>query len=61
MKTFFNILAAIGFATTLWSVGENNHTVFTDTQTFWIGMTGLAVFGIGLFLARVREAMEEKR
>lgn len=61
MKTLFNILAAIGFAVVLWSVGENDHSVFTDTQTFWIGLAGLGTFGIGLFLARVREALEEKR
>lgn len=60
MKTFFNVLAAIGIAIVIWSAGENNHTVFTDTQTFWIGMAGLTMFGIGLFLARVREKTEEK-
>lgn len=60
MKTFFNVLAAIGIAIVIWSVGENDQTVFTNTQTFWIGMAGLAMFGIGLFLASVREKMEEK-
>lgn len=61
MKTFFNILAATGIAIAIWSCGENDGTVFSDSQTLLIGIAGLAMFGIGLFLARVRGAMEEKR
>lgn len=61
MKTFFNVLAAIGIAIVIWSVGENDHSVFTDTQTFLIGIAGLAMFGIGLFLARTREESRKKR
>lgn len=44
----------IGIMILLWSAGENNHTVFSDTQTFWIGVSGLALLGIGAFLGRVR-------
>lgn len=48
------LLAGIGVMILLWSAGENNHTVFSDTQTFWIGVSGLALLGIGAFLGRVR-------
>jgi hypothetical protein len=43
-----------GILILLWSAGENNHTVFSDAQTFWIGVSGLALIGIGAFLGRVR-------
>ena len=48
------ISVGIGIFILLWSTGENNHTVFSDAQTFWIGVSGLALIGIGAFLGRVR-------
>lgn len=61
MKTFFNILAAIGIAIAIWSCGENDGTVFSDSQTLLIGIAGLAMFGIGAFLAKVCEESRKKR
>ena len=61
MKTLFNIIAAIGIAVVLWSAGKNDGSVFTDVETFWIGLAGLASFCIGLVLTRVCEERDDKR
>lgn len=61
MKTFFNILAATGVAIAIWSCGENDGTVFSDSQTFLIGIAGLAMLGIGLFLASACGKSRKKR
>lgn len=55
------LLAGIGLMLVIWCAGENNHTVFSDTQAFWIGASGLAVLGIGAFLARVREEVNKAK
>lgn len=51
----------IGIFVLLWSAGENNHTVFSDAQTFWIGISGLALIGIGAFLGRVRSEVNRAK
>lgn len=50
MKTFFSIVAAIGAAITIWSVGENDGSVFTAAETFYIGLAGLGMLAAGLIL-----------
>ena len=55
MKTILNLTAFLGLLVAIWSCGENDGTVFTSGETFMIGLAGLAVFGIGAFLAKVRE------
>lgn len=55
------LIASIGFLILLWSAGKNNHTVFSDSQTFWIGMSGLALLGIGAFLGRVRSEVKRAK
>ena len=50
MKTLFNIIAAIGIAIAIWSVGENDGSVFTASETFFIGLLGLGMTAAGLAL-----------
>ena len=50
-----------GIFVLLWSAGENNHTVFSDSQTFWIGVSGLALLGIGAFLGRLRSEVNRAK
>ena len=50
MKTLFSIVAAVGIALAIWSVGENDGTVFTAGETFLIGLTGLGMTAVGLVL-----------
>ena len=52
MKTFFSIVAAVGFAIVIWSCGENDGSVFTAGETFAIGLAGLGMFGAGLALSK---------
>lgn len=55
MKKILNLTAFLGLLVAIWSCGENDGTVFTSGETFMIGLSGLATFGIGAFLAKVRE------
>ena len=55
------ISVGIGIFVLLWSAGENNHTVFSDAQTFWIGVSGLALIGIGAFLGKVRSEVNRAK
>lgn len=54
MKTLFNIIAAIGIAIAIWSVGENDGSVFTDGQTFLLGLAGLGMTALGLVKGGVK-------
>lgn len=54
MKTIFSILAAVGTAILLWSVGENDNSVYTSAQMFLFSLAGLGLLGIGLALGHKR-------
>lgn len=56
MKKILNLTAFLGLLVAIWSCGENDGTVFTSGETFMIGLSGLATFGICLFLAKIRRA-----
>lgn len=54
MKKILNLTAFLGLLVAIWSCGENDGSVFTDGQTFLLGLAGLGMTALGLVKGGVK-------